>query len=167
MYGCGFQPLLPLNNESGFSPIYLDARDSLSREIKRELEKRNAFTASAITAASELLLSDYRLDERNFSVTSDGRNAEYLLIMTVQATWRRSQMDEQGVVQREVLLRQAFSEEATFTGNPLNPSAEGAERKQVRERLETRLAEAIIASLSWRNELLIGGSDASKQKDNP
>ena len=141
---CGFQPTSSLraNSDSQWTPIYLKPRSALDYKIQRALQAEGVYTRSQTGAKSTLTLSDIKMEQRDLTITSDGRNAELVLILSASAEWLTSQKD------LAPLLNASFSFESSFAANPSNPSAASAEARRIQEQLESRLVNEVLRRMS-------------------
>ena len=159
---CGFQLSKPISVGDEYQPVFVDDRSTLDRELLRALQSRQYATTRLGSAKSRLSFEKVDLEERDFSITSTGRNAEYLLILSAELRWvttGQSPEDETGI--REILLlNETLRAETTFASNPFNPSAEAAERKLMQRRLEKRLVQDALDRLSFASQRLSAGDDA-------
>ena len=148
---CGFQSAKPLHLDESFQPIQFSAHDPLEVTLKRELLKRgiSVFDTSfkknqnaSTSAKSQIILSNISRQQRNNSVSLDGRNAEYLLILSADVVWKKSSGK---VTPDNTLFQERINAETIIYANPANPSAELSEIRQARKLLRQKLSRDIIA----------------------
>ena len=143
---CGFQPTQPLNIDDARLPIFVSSLESLNRGLKRRLEQQQLSTHRITIAKSTIEFENISLTERDYSVSSDGRNAEYEMELQAIVIWRNA--DDSTASAKNPYLRSRVSAETTFLSNPLNPSAEAAERNRIRQFLEEQLVDQTLELLA-------------------
>lgn len=153
--GCGFQPVQPLTVDEARLPIFISPIESLDRALMRQLSQQQMSTHRKTTARSTIEFKNVSFSERDFSVSSDGRNAEYEIVLEATVVWQRvkpntsSTSSNSGATHPKTLyLKSPLRAETTFLSNPLNPSAEAAERNRIRQLLEEQLVEQTLELMS-------------------
>ena len=157
--GCGFTPVKTLE-ASAYAPVYVAGQPSaIQRALRASLAAQDALSKRATGANSVARFQDIRFETNDFSVTSDGRVAEYETTLRARFVWeQQSQQDTpapdsspDGAATQTpatVLLDLQLSSIETFSGNPLNPGAETAEKQQIRSRLEQALVRKALRAMS-------------------
>ena len=152
--GCGFTPVKTLE-ASAYAPVYVAGQPSaIQRALRASLAAQDALSKRATGASSIARFQDIRFETNDFSVTSDGRVAEYETTVSARFVWeQQSQNDssQDGAATQTpatVLLDLQLSSIETFSGNPLNPGAETAEKQQIRSRLEQSLVRKALRAMS-------------------
>lgn len=149
---CGFQSAKPLHLDESFQPIQFSARDPLEVTLKRQLLKhgislfdtsfkKNQNSSTSSSAKSRIVLSNISRQQRNYSVSLDGKNAEYLLILSADVLWKTSNDKSPD----NTLFQERLNAETIIYGNPANPSAELSEIRQARKLLRQQFSRDIIA----------------------
>jgi len=158
--GCGLQQTAPLQVNQALQPIAINANDSLSNTLKRELQRAGiqvidtSFSDRPSTetkqAKSQLRLTQITRQKRNYSVSFSGRNAEHLLTLGATIEWQSlndHDLDQQRLGQQytQTLIGETrVSDEAIVYTNPANPTAEQSELSKNQQLLERKLSQTII-----------------------
>jgi len=93
---CGYQlqPALQLSND--FQPIYVEGELQLKTALRRALKRQSIqITDSRSLANSIVTLSNTHTESRGYSLSSDARNAEFLVIARATLQWRRSRFNSE------------------------------------------------------------------------
>ena len=154
---CGFTPLKTLDTSS-YAPVFVDGKPSaIQRTLQSSLAEQRALSHTLSKALSVAEFQDIAFDTSDFSVSSDGRIAEYETSLRVRFLWQKKRTELEQVDQKTsgadpiVLLDLPLEVRETFSSNPLNPGAETAEKQQIRSRLEDSIVRAVLRAMSTVN----------------
>lgn len=146
---CGYQlqPVMQFNDE--LQPIYVGGELQLSTALRRALKRQAiAITDSPSKAKSIVTLSNINTENRSYSLSSDGRNAELLVIAKATVQWRRKNASSSSTPSNSedstLVTATELSAESIRLLNPNQLNAQQQESTLVSDELRSALVEKVL-----------------------
>lgn len=133
---CGYQLQKPLIIDDELQPIYISGDLLLSRALKRKLQEQQIVIANYTSnARSFIRIQLIKQDERELSVSHDGRTAEFIRRISAQLEWRSGEIR---------LLEVPIHVQVIQSSNPDNQAAQQAEADLLTNELQHQIIEIAL-----------------------